>query len=127
MYITYEFNNWWKYHFATFTWKISQHFEGFVVSIIIGQLLHFFRNACIKSGSLRFSHFSGCWLILSVYILMSFDFAFGRLFGVWLFCYYLYRISVSQMTMDLFILSSTQSRPSTLLFTYILFCDVDHC
>jgi hypothetical protein len=43
---------------------------------------HFFRNACTKSGSLRFSQFSGCWLILSVYILMSFDFPFGRLFGV---------------------------------------------
>ena len=26
--------------------------------------------------------FSGCWLILSVYILMSFDFPFVRLFGV---------------------------------------------
>jgi hypothetical protein len=34
---------------------------------------HFFRNACTKSGSLRFSQFSGCWLILSVYVLMSFD------------------------------------------------------
>ena len=31
---------------------------------------HFFRNTCTKSGSLRFS---GCWLILSVYILMRFD------------------------------------------------------
>ena len=35
---------------------------------------HFFRNDCTKSGSLRFSQFSGCWLILSVYIIMSFDF-----------------------------------------------------
>ena len=43
---------------------------------------YFFRNACTKSGSLRFSQFSGCWLILSVYILMSFDFPFERLFGV---------------------------------------------
>ena len=43
---------------------------------------HFFRNACTKSGSLRFSQFSSCWLILSVYILMSFDFPFVRLFGV---------------------------------------------
>jgi hypothetical protein len=43
---------------------------------------HFFGNACSKSGSLRFSQFSGCWLILSVYILMSFVFPFGRLFGV---------------------------------------------
>ena len=32
---------------------------------------HFFRNACTKSGSLRFSQFSGCWLILSVYILRA--------------------------------------------------------
>ena len=32
--------------------------------------------------SLRFSQFSDCWLILSVYIIMSFDFPFGRLFGV---------------------------------------------
>ena len=36
----------------------------------------FFRNACTKSGSLRFSQFPGCWLFLSVYILMSFDFPF---------------------------------------------------
>ena len=43
---------------------------------------HFFRNACTKSGSLRFSQFSGCWLILSVYIIMNFDFLFVRLFGV---------------------------------------------
>ena len=42
----------------------------------------FLGNACTKSGSLRFSQFSGCWLILSVYILLSFDFPFGRLFGV---------------------------------------------
>jgi hypothetical protein len=41
---------------------------------------NFFGYACTKSGSLRFSQFSGCWLILSVYILMSFDFPFGRLF-----------------------------------------------
>ena len=47
-------------------------------------------DACTKSGSLRFSQFSGCWLILSVYIIMSFDFPFVRLFGVRLFCYYLY-------------------------------------
>ena len=30
-----------------------------------------------------FSQFSGCWLILSVYILISSDFPFGRLLGVW--------------------------------------------
>ena len=40
---------------------------------------HFFRNACTKSGSLRFSQFSGCWLILSVYILMSFDFSLWKI------------------------------------------------
>ena len=51
---------------------------------------HFFRNACTKSGSLRFSQFSGCWMTLSVYILMSFDFPFVRLFGVRYFCYYPY-------------------------------------
>jgi hypothetical protein len=43
---------------------------------------HFFRNVCTKSGSLRVSQFTSCWLILSVYIRMSFDFPFGRLFGV---------------------------------------------
>jgi hypothetical protein len=43
---------------------------------------YFFRNACTKSGSLRFSQFSVCWLMLSVYILMSFDFPFVRLLGV---------------------------------------------
>ena len=32
-----------------------------------------------------------------------------------------YRISVSQMIMDMFLLSWTQSRPSTLLFTYSLY------
>ena len=42
----------------------------------------FLRNACTKSGSLRFSQFSGCWLILSVYIPMCFDFPFVRLLGV---------------------------------------------
>jgi hypothetical protein len=31
--------------------------------------------------TLRFTQLSGCWLILSVYILMSFDFPFVRLFG----------------------------------------------
>ena len=44
-------------------------------------LINLFRNACTKSGSLRFSQFSGCWLILSVYIIMSFDFPIVRLFG----------------------------------------------
>ena len=43
---------------------------------------YFFRYARTKSRSLRFSQFSGCWLILSVYKLMSFECSFGRLFGV---------------------------------------------
>ena len=43
---------------------------------------HFFGNVCTKSGPFRFSQFSGCWLILSVYLLMSFAFPFGRLLGV---------------------------------------------
>jgi hypothetical protein len=43
---------------------------------------HIFHIPCTKSGSLLFSQFSVCWLILSVYILMSFDFSFVRLFGV---------------------------------------------
>jgi hypothetical protein len=60
----------------------------YVIVVLFGALKsdsthHFFRNACIKSGSLRFSQFSGCWLILSVYIIMSFDFPFVRLFGLW--------------------------------------------
>ena len=29
---------------------------------------HFVRNTCTKSVSIQFSQFSGCWLILSVYI-----------------------------------------------------------
>ena len=128
MYIKYEFNKWWTYHFATITWKISQHFESFVVSIIIGQLLHFFRNACIKSGSLRFSQFSVFdWFCLFIYLwVLTLPLEDCSEFGNFVITL-IYRISVSQMTMDMFILSWTQSRPSILLFTYILFCDVDHC
>ena len=48
------------------------------------------RNACTKSESLRVSQFSSCWLILSVYIIMSFYFPFGRLFGVRQLCCYPY-------------------------------------
>jgi len=43
---------------------------------------NFFRNTCTKSESLRFSQFSGWWLIFSLYIIMSFGFPFVRLFGV---------------------------------------------
>jgi hypothetical protein len=58
--------------------------------------LHFFWKACTKSGSLRFSQFSGCWLILSVYIIMSFDFPFVRLFEIRSFCYYPYLMDEEQ-------------------------------
>jgi hypothetical protein len=50
-----------------------------LIWIMKRKLKHF---TSTKSGSLRFSQFSGCWLILSVYILMSFDFPFVRLLGV---------------------------------------------
>ena len=44
-------------------------FREFVVSIIIGQPLHFFRNACIKSGSLRFSQFPVVdWFCLFIHL-----------------------------------------------------------
>jgi hypothetical protein len=49
----------------------------------IKQLSKQLGNACTKSGSLRFSQFSGCWLILSVYIHMCFDFPFVRLFATY--------------------------------------------
>ena len=42
------------------------------------------------SVPLRFTQFSGCWLILSVCWLVSFAFPFGRLLGVRYFCYYPY-------------------------------------
>jgi hypothetical protein len=58
---------------------LSRNERGRVGSLKSDSTHHFFRNACTKSGSLRFSQFSGCCLILSVYILMSFDFPFVRL------------------------------------------------
>jgi hypothetical protein len=36
----------------------------------------------VMISPLQFSQFSGCWLILYVYIIMSFDFPIVRLFGV---------------------------------------------
>jgi uncharacterized membrane protein len=36
----------------------------------------------VQISIIRFSQFSGCCLILSVYIIMSFDFPFVRLFGI---------------------------------------------
>ena len=62
-------------------WWNDSHISNFHMWVKC-QPSHITRNACTKSGSLRFSQFSGCWLILSVYIIMSFDFPFVRLFGV---------------------------------------------
>ena len=62
--------------------KLSRNERGRFGALKSDSTHHFFRNACTKSGSLRFSQFSGCRLILSVYILTSFDFPFVRLLGV---------------------------------------------
>ena len=53
-------------------------------AVISDSTHHFFGNACTKSESLEFSHFSGCWLILSFYIsmFMGLYFPFERLLGV---------------------------------------------
>ena len=77
---------------VTLVWLTSPTHEFLIYFFVLFRTLngveqclsthHFLRNACTNSGSLRFSQFSGCWLILSVYILMSFDFPFVRLFGV---------------------------------------------
>jgi hypothetical protein len=48
--------------------------------------------------TLRFSQFSGCWLILSVCWLMIFAFPFGRLLSVRWFCYYPYLHNFYRMT-----------------------------
>ena len=61
---------------------LSRNESGRIGALKSDSTHHFFRDASTKSESLRFSQFSGRWLILSVYILMSFDFHFGRLFGV---------------------------------------------
>jgi hypothetical protein len=52
------------------------------LSLYIFNIHHFFRNACIKSGLLRLHCFPVVDWFLSVYILMSFDFPFGRLLCV---------------------------------------------
>jgi hypothetical protein len=57
-----------------FSYGVEYHFQQYFCYIVAFSFT--------KSGSLRFSQFSGCWLILSVYIIMSFDFPFVRLFGV---------------------------------------------
>ena len=61
---------------SIFFWKLWQPLMD------MNNVANFFGNACTKSGPLRFSKFSGCWLTLSVYWLMSFVFPFGRLLGV---------------------------------------------
>jgi hypothetical protein len=71
---------------------------------------HFFRNACTKSGSLRFSQFSGCWLILSVYIIMSTHWQKNILDIFWLI--YLYTFSLYENA-SLIILSSETEYMST--------------
>jgi hypothetical protein len=53
-------------------------------------LLYLFICLIINGLIAVYRTFSRCWLILSVYILMSFDFRFVRLFGVRQFCYYPY-------------------------------------
>jgi hypothetical protein len=63
-------------------YRVSRNESGRFGALKSDSTHYFFRNACTKSGSLRFSQFSGCWLILSVYIIMSFDFPIVRLFGV---------------------------------------------
>ena len=90
-------NKWWifiKYYYTHFVpvllkmlleWQLepfNRNGSGRFGAVKSDSTLHFFGNACTKSGPLRFSQFSGCWLILSVYWLMSFAFAFGRLLGV---------------------------------------------
>jgi hypothetical protein len=53
-----------------FHYLVSQRNERGRFCALKSDLTHrFFRNAGTKSGSLRFSQFSGCWLIFSVYIL----------------------------------------------------------
>ena len=73
------------YNFCHWQWQpepLNRNESGRFGALKSDSTHHFFRNACTKSGSLRFSQFSGCWLILSVYIIMSFDFPFVRLFRV---------------------------------------------
>ena len=67
---------------ALVTTSVSRNESGRFGVLKSDSTHHFFRNACTKSGSLLFSQFSGCWLIVSVYIIMSFDFPFVRLLGV---------------------------------------------
>ena len=60
---------------------LNRNESGRFGALISDQTHHFFRNACTKSGSLRFSVFR-LLTDLSVYIIMSFDFPFVRLLGV---------------------------------------------
>jgi hypothetical protein len=81
--------SWLLFHYYVIRWPcilstepLNRNESGRFGALKSDSTHHFFRNACTKSGSLRFSQFSGCWLILSVYIIKSFDFPFVRLFGV---------------------------------------------
>jgi hypothetical protein len=62
--------------------------ESFDLQLLIAPLVFF--KIFLMVMSWRFSQFSGCRLIFSVYIIMSFDFPFARLFEVRQFCYYLW-------------------------------------
>ena len=65
---------------------------------------HFFRNACTKSGS--------CWLILSVYILMSFPFV--RLFSNFVITL------ISTENYQFLLLSSSRKKLHLLLYHFFL-------
>jgi hypothetical protein len=77
--IWYCFDNYFTYFVPVFKYCYSDSRSLWTVMSAGGlksdSTHHFFRNACTQSGSLRFSQFSGCWLILFVYIIMSFYFA----------------------------------------------------
>ena len=65
--------------------RTTNHLEGWH-SKIKKQIQHAHPNISLEMPVPSQGHygfqFSGCWLILSVYIIMSFDFPFVRLFGV---------------------------------------------
>jgi hypothetical protein len=63
--------------------------------------IFFFRNACTKSGSLRLSQFSGCWLILSVYIIMNLETLWYLLLAFGTFNVQLWTTTLSMIDMQL--------------------------
>jgi hypothetical protein len=67
--VQYEFNYQQRFCVLVFIYSLLSRNESWRFGALKSDSTHhFFRNACTKSGSLRFQ-FSGCWLILSVYIL----------------------------------------------------------